>query len=169
MGGWRVGDAVGGSRAQGRRGCSSGGPSFAEPRSAGGLRVGWLRVGRLLPRHQRSARSPGFVTRLQLHPPAEAARASGLAVPAPRSFLHPQPGQRQPKRTATEHPSPAPAAPPPMLQPVPGSDPAAGARRSVTSAWPLRAARAGPAEPRAPCPAMARLVQRGARCSRSSR
>lgn len=119
----------------------------------------------------------GFVTRLQLHPRAVAARASSPPSPAvhpPR--LHPapsQPGQRERELTAAEHPSPRPAAPPPMPQPLRGCDRAAGARRSVTSAWPLRAARVGPAEPRArerdPRPAMARLALSGAECPLSAR
>nr|XP_051682231.1 uncharacterized protein LOC127484635 [Oryctolagus cuniculus] len=97
----------------------------------------------------------------------------GLALRAPWSSLQPLAGPREPERTATEHPSHAPAAPPPMLQPVWDSDPAAGARRSVTSARPLRAAREVPAEPRTPAwdprPAMAQSVQRGARCPPSAR
>lgn len=52
-----------------------------------------------------------------------------------------------------------------MLQPVRDGDPAARARRLVTSARPLCAARVGTAEPRArerdPHLAMARLAQRG--------
>lgn len=60
-----------------------------------------------------------------------------------------------------------------MPQPLGGCDRAAGARRSVTSAWPLRAARVGPAEPPAPeqdpRPAMARLALRGAGCPLSAR
>lgn len=76
---------------------------------------------------------------------------------------------REAERTAAEHPLPVAAAPPPMLQPVQGGDPAAAARRSVT----LRTARAFPAEPRArkrdPRPAMARLAQSGAGCPASSR
>nr|XP_027787276.1 brain acid soluble protein 1-like [Marmota flaviventris] len=140
-----------------RGGVGSGDPSLAEPPSARGLGVS-----RLLPGGQRRPRPPGLCH----SPPATSAgrgcASPRLALPAPRSSFHPAAGQREPEPTATEHPPPAPAAPPPMLQPAWGSDPAAGARRSVTADWPLCAARAGPSELRAlarePRPAMAWLA-----------
>lgn len=169
--GWQGTLAAGGSWALGRRGRSAAAGALRRSRAA---TCAWTPCsGGCSPRTSVARARRGFVTRLQLRPRAVAARASSPPRPAVLPPPPPQRGQRERERTAAEHPSPGLAAPPPMPQPLRGCDRAAGARRSVTSAWPPRGARVGPAEPRArqrdPRPAMARLALRGAGCPLSAR
>lgn len=92
--------------------------------------------------------------------------------PPRRSFLHPLSGAAGSLVYSCGASFACSCLPPPMRQPVRGGDPAAGARRPVTSAWSLRASRGDPAEPRipkrGPRPAMARLAQRRTRCPPSA-
>lgn len=121
-----------------------------------------------------SAARPSFISRIQLHAPAGAARACGLALPAPLILSPPpQPGPQEPERANRPEASLArPGRAAAQAAASPGGDPAAGACSAVTSAWPLRAARGKAAEPRAPerdpRPAMAGLAPRRAGCPLSA-